>query len=51
MTYEQFAEEEKAPNELLIGEIGAKAGVKITNDGTIEDFEKKIKEFFDSKLL
>lgn len=50
MTFEQFSEEEKAPNELLIGEIGAKADVKINNDGTLEDFEEKIKEFFDSKL-
>jgi dephospho-CoA kinase len=51
MTFAQFLEEEKAPNELLIGEIGSEADVKILNDGSLEEFEKKIKEFFDSKLF
>lgn len=42
MTYDQFLEEEKAPNELLIPEIGSEADIKIENNGTIEEFDKKI---------
>jgi len=45
MSYEQFLEEEKAPNELLIAEIGSKADIKIENNSTIEEFDKKISDF------
>lgn len=45
MTFEQFSDEEKAPNELLIREIGSKADVKIENNGSIEEFDAKIKQF------
>src|SRR3989344_234713 len=34
MSYEQFLEEEKAPNELLIADIGSKADMKIENNGS-----------------
>lgn len=50
MSFEQFSEEEQAPNELLISEIGTKADYKITNDGAIEEFERKIKDFVLAKL-
>lgn len=45
MAYEQFLKEEKAPNELLIPEIGAQANMKIVNNGSIENFKLEIKEF------
>ena len=50
MTYDQFEEEEQAPNELLIGEIGADADIKIENNGTIEEFDLKIKDLCNSLL-
>src|SRR3989344_2280533 len=42
MSFEQFLEEEKAPNELLIPEIGSEADDKIQNNGPIEDFKKQV---------
>ena len=45
MTYDQFQEEENAENELLIPEIGSEADARIENNGTIEEFDTKIKEF------
>ncbi len=50
MSYEQFLEEEKAPNELLISEIGVEADIKIENNGTIEEFDLKIEELCSSLL-
>lgn len=50
MTYAQFSEEEKAPNELLIPQIGSEADIKIENNGTIEEFDQKI-EVLCSKIL
>lgn len=50
MTYEQFLEEEKAPNELLISEIGSKADIKIENNSSIEKFDEEIKNFCASFL-
>lgn len=50
MTYEQFLEEEKASNELLIPEIGVKAGTKIVNNGSIEDFGLEVKKFIQKSL-
>jgi len=50
MSYEQFLEEEKAPNELLIPEIGSEADVKIENNGSIEEFDKDIRKFCESAL-
>lgn len=49
MSFKQFQREEKAPNELLIPEIGAKADIKIINNGSIEDFEKQVEKLV-SKL-
>lgn len=45
MSFEQFSEEEKAPNELLIPEIGSGADYKIENNSSIENFEKEVKKF------
>ncbi len=50
MSYQQFLEEEKAPNELLIPEIGSGADLKIENNGSIEEFDSQIKEFSESSL-
>lgn len=50
MTYDQFLEEEKAPNELLIAEIGSKADAKIENNESIENFDKEIRDFCESFL-
>lgn len=50
LSYEQFQEEEKAPNELLIPEIGSEADHKIENNGSIEDFKKQVAEFISAKL-
>lgn len=48
MSYEQFLEEEKAPNELLISQIGSEADFKIENSGSIEEFESQVKEFYNN---
>lgn len=48
MSYEQFLEEERAPNELLISEIGSKADLKIENNNSIEEFDQKIRDFCNS---
>lgn len=45
-TLEQFLEEERAPNELLIPQIGKEAGVRITNNVTVDDFKKCIEDFY-----
>jgi dephospho-CoA kinase len=50
MSYEQFLEEEKAPNELLIPEIGSEADLKIENNGSIQEFDSEIKKFCGSFL-
>lgn len=50
MSYDQFLEEEKAPNELLIAEIGANADTKISNNSNIENFEEEIKNFCETYL-
>lgn len=50
MTFEQFEQEEQAPNELLIPEIGSKAVTKITNNGSLEDFREEVKVFVSTRL-
>jgi dephospho-CoA kinase len=44
-TYEQFMEEEKAPNEVLIPAIGRRADFKVKNNGTFEDLKSEVKKF------
>ncbi len=41
-SYEEFLGKEKAKSEIKISEIGKKADIKIENNGSIEDFYKKI---------
>jgi len=43
---EQFLKEEKAPNELLIQEIGAQAEVKIENNGTLNELRRQVENFY-----
>lgn len=46
-TWEEFLETEKAETELQIPDIGSRADFKISNDGTSEEYEKKVKEFYE----
>ena len=41
--FEQFMKEEKAPNEILIPELGWSADYKIENNGSIDEFREKVK--------
>ncbi len=50
VSFEQFMKEEKAENELLIPEIGARANYKIINNGTVEEFEQKVEKFIEQAL-
>lgn len=45
-SYEQFLKEEKAGTEIEIPEIGAEADVKIENNGSIDEFRKKVEKFY-----
>src|SRR3989344_1124970 len=47
-TMDQFLREEKAPNELLIPEIGAQAEVKIENNGTLNELKQLVENFYKS---
>lgn len=49
-SFEQFMEEEQAPTEILIPEIGSRADFKIENNGSPEDFRKKVQEFYNIHL-
>lgn len=51
-TFRQFLKEEKAPNEILIPQIGAgDAKFKFENNGSLSDFKKKIEDFLDNNQL
>jgi len=50
MSYEQFLEEEKAPNELLIPEIGSEADYKIQNNTSLDVLKKSAQDFCEAKL-
>ncbi|HVZ66927.1 MAG TPA: hypothetical protein VG917_01570 [Patescibacteria group bacterium] len=45
-TYEQFLKEEEAATETDIPKIGKTADFKIENDGDIDEFRKKVEEFY-----
>lgn len=47
LSFEQFREEEKASTEILIEQLGAVADFKIENNGTLEQFQEKVKEFYE----
>ncbi len=51
MTFEQFRQEGRAANEILIPHIGKTwAHVKLENNGTMEEFRKKVKDFYDTVI-
>ena len=50
LSFDQFKEEEKASTEVLIEQLGAVADLKIENNGTLEQFAEKVKEFYDKNL-
>lgn len=43
VSFEQFEAEDRAENEIHIDEIGAKADIKIDNNGSLEDFRSQVK--------
>lgn len=45
-TWEQFMAEEQAENERYIPQIGAKADFTIKNEGTLEEFNANVAEFY-----
>lgn len=45
LTYEQFLEEEKSKAEKNIPSLGKKANLKIENNGTLDKFREKVKQF------
>ncbi len=47
-TFEQFVSEENAANELLIPKIGEGADFKIENEGSFEEFKKKVINLYSS---
>lgn len=50
-TFEQFMQEEKVATETSIPGIAAQASVKIINEGSKEDLEKKVREFWEGFLV
>lgn len=44
-SFEQFFEEEKAKNEILIPKIGKSADRKIINNGSLEEFKINVRDF------
>ena len=45
-SFEQFMQEEQAPNELLISKFGASADCIIKNDGSIEEYKKAVTDCY-----
>lgn len=50
LSFEQFMEEEKVKTETEIPKIGSKADIKIENNGSLEEFKKKIADFYENNL-
>lgn len=50
LTLERFQKEEKASTETYIAQIGAKADFKIENNATLDEFFKKVENFFHSLI-
>lgn len=50
-TLEQFMLEEQAPNEVHIARIGETADVKIDNNGSLDDFQRQVREVCDSMIV
>ena len=52
-TFEQFSEEDKAPNEIYIEDIAGRIkneDCKIDNNGTLEDYANQVRKLYD-KLI
>lgn len=45
-TWEKFLAEDSAKNELYVEEIGSRADFKIDNNGTLEDYQRQVEEFY-----
>lgn len=50
MSFEQFLKEEKAPNELLIPDIGSEADYKIENNSSLDVLKKSVQDFCEAEL-
>lgn len=50
LSFEQFMKEENIETETLIPKLGAKADVKIENNGSLEEFKTEIAEFFQKHI-
>ncbi len=50
-TFEQFCEEEQAPNEIHISRIGSRADVRIDNIGSIEDFREAVRACYEEWII
>lgn len=46
LTWEKFLEQHQMPTEVHIPEIGSRANWKIENNGTIEELEQEVRQFF-----
>lgn len=49
-TFEQFLKEEQVETELFIPQIGSRADVKINNNGSLEEYEKQVKDFYEQYI-
>ena len=47
---EQFMAEEKVKTETLIPKIGKRADIKVENNGSFEELEKKVRQFVSSRI-
>lgn len=50
-TFEQFIEEEKAPNEVHIVRIGEDADATIENNGSLAEFQQKVRDVCETMII
>ncbi len=50
LSHEQFMKEETVETETLIPQLGAKADVKIENNGSLEEFKKQVERLYNATL-
>lgn len=50
ITFKAFMEQQKAPNELLIAKLGARANMAISNNGTVDEFRANVNDFFEKSI-
>ncbi len=51
MTFEQFSKDEQARTERDIPEIGARADVRVTNNGSAEDLKRAMYDIWQARIL